>query len=122
MERGTATLGIMVAEKFLKKRKITMTTRAMVSIISNGTSCTEERMVWVRSVRIATLTDEGSEAWSTGNSFLMRSATVIMLAPGWRWMFMMTAGERSIHAACLTFSALSITVATSERRIGAPSL
>src|SRR5439155_25448992 len=104
MERGTATLGIMVAEKFLRKRKITMTTSAMVSISSNCTSCTEARMVWVRSVRIATLTDEGSEAWSTGNSFLIRSATVIMLALGWRWMFMLTAGDTSIHVACLTFS------------------
>ena len=38
----------------------------------------------VRSVRIVTLTDGGSEAWSCGSSFLIRSTTSMMLAPGWR--------------------------------------
>ncbi len=31
-------------------------------------------------------------ACSCGSSVLMRSTTAMMLAPGWRWMFTMTAG------------------------------
>ena len=52
----------------------------------------------------------------------MRSTTLMMLAPGWRWMFTMTAGLSFIQAACFTFSAPSITSATSARRTGAPFL
>ncbi len=48
----------------------------------------------------------------------MRSTTAMMLAPGWRWTFTMTAGWRSIHAACCEFSAASTMVATSEARTG----
>src|SRR5260370_1159609 len=48
MERGTATLGMTVAETLRRKRKITSTTSTTVSIISNCTSATEARMVVVR--------------------------------------------------------------------------
>ena len=77
-------------------------------------------MVVVRSVRMSTFTAEGSDARSWGRSALIRSTTAMMLAPGWRWMFMMTAGTRFIQAACFTFSAPSTTAATSESRTGAP--
>jgi hypothetical protein len=50
----------------------------------------------------------------------MRSTTSMTLAPGWRWMFRITAGPSFIHAACCTFSASSTTSATSESRTGAP--
>ena len=50
----------------------------------------------------------------------MRSTTWMMLAPGWRWMLRMTAGALFIQAACLTFSASSITFATSDSITGAP--
>jgi hypothetical protein len=93
-----------------------------VSISSISTSRTEARIVVVRSVRIETFTAEGSDALSCGSSVLIRSTTAMMLAPGWRWMFRMTAGTRFIQAACFTFSAPSTTVATSRRRTGAPSL
>ena len=56
-------------------------------------------MVVVRSVRICTFTAIGNEACSWGKSFLIRSTTLMMLAPGWRWMLTITAGVRFIHAA-----------------------
>ena len=98
-ESGTATLGMVVAEKFLRNKNTTITTSPMASINSNSTSFTEARIVVVRSVRICTLTALGKEACSCGSSFLIRSTTSIMLAPGCRWTFMITAGVRFIHAA-----------------------
>ena len=65
-ESGTATLGITVAEKLRRKRKITITTRPTVSISSNCTSLTEARMVVVRSVSTCTLMDCGSDAFNCG--------------------------------------------------------
>ena len=117
-DSGTATLGMMVAERLRRNRKITITTSPMVSISSNCTSATEARMVLVRSVRIFTCTDEGSEACSCGSSALMRSTTAMMLAPGCRWMLTITAGVSFIHAAWRTFSISSTTVATSLTRTG----
>ncbi len=101
---------------------MTMTTRAMVRIRVNCTSFTEARIVVVRSVRVVISMEEGSEALSWGRSRLMRSTTAMMLAPGWRWMFTMTAGCSFIHAASLTFSTPSMTLATSDMRTGAPFL
>ena len=77
-------------------------------------------MVLVRSVRMVTWTDLGSVAVSCGSSALMRSTTEMMLAPGCRWMFMITAGVSFIQAAWRMFSASSITVATSVILTGAP--
>ena len=51
---------------------------------------------------------------------LMRSTTSMTLAPGWRWTFTMTAGVAFIQAPSLSFSAPSITLATSASRTGAP--
>src|ERR1700757_1461830 len=91
-DSGTATLGMMVAERLRRKRKITVTTSAMVSISSNSTSRTEARMVFVRSVSTVSLTDAGRVAWSLGISSSILSTTWMVLAPGWRWMLTMTAG------------------------------
>src|ERR1700690_2799527 len=121
-ERGTAMLGMTVAEKLLRNRKITMTTRAMVSIRENSTSRTDARMVVVRSEMMETWIEAGSEARRSGSTFSVRSTTLMMLVPGWRWMFRITAGVGPTQAACFTFSALSTTWATSERRTGDPFL
>ena len=91
-ERGTATLGMIVADRLRRKRKITSTTRATASISSNCTSLTEARMVVVRSVSTETWTAGGRELCSWGSSFLMRSTTSMTLAPGCRWMLRITAG------------------------------
>ncbi len=119
MESGTATLGMTVAESFPRNRKITITTSATVSTSSNCTSWTDARMVVVRSVSTCTSTPAGSDAVSCGRRLVMRSTTPMMLAPGWRWMLTSTAGSAFIHAACCTFSASSITSATSMTRTGA---
>ncbi len=99
---------------------MTITTSAMVSSSSNCTSATDARIVLVRSVRIRTSIEAGSVEVSCGSSALIRSTTVMMFAPGWRWMFRMTAGVVSIHAACRTFSTSSTTFATSVSLTGAP--
>ena len=91
-----------------------------MSINSNSTSFTDARMVVVRSVRTDTFTAAGRVLCSRGSSFWMLSTTWMMLAPGCRWMLTITAGWSFIHAACFTFSAPSITVATSESTTGAP--
>ena len=121
-ESGTATLGMMVARSLRRKTKMTVTTSATARSNSTCTSCTDARMVTVRSVSTATSIAAGSAAWSCGSCRLMRSTTSMTLAPGCRWMLRITAGTSFIHAARRTFSALSTTSATSDRNTGAPFL
>ena len=119
-DSGTATLGMIVADGLRRNRKITITTKAMVSMSSNCTSRTDARMVSVRSVRMVVWIDEGSELKSCGRTALMLSTTWMMFAPGWRWTLTTTAGTSFIQAASLLFSTPSTTSATSESRTGAP--
>ena len=121
-ESGTATLGMRVALALRRKTKITSTTRTTASSSSNMTSCTEARIVTVRSVTSCTSTEAGSAAVSEGRRLFTRSTTSITLAPGWRCTLTMIAGVVFIHAASFAFSAPSVTSATSESRIGAPFL
>ena len=81
-ESGTAMLGITVAERLRRNRKITMTTSATAKINSNWTSFTEARMVVVRSESNATSTELGKDARSCGMIFLIRSTTSMTFAPG----------------------------------------
>src|ERR1017187_166859 len=83
-DNGTATLGIMVAERLRRKRKITMTTSAMVSINSNSTSLTDDWMLVVMSVNVTTLMEAGRFASSCGKICSIRLTTVMVFAPGWR--------------------------------------
>src|SRR5881396_458135 len=99
IEMGTATLGMIVADRLRRNRNMTITTRAIVRISVNSTSATEARMVAVRSVSVVISIADGREALSWGSKRLMRSTTVMMLAPGCRWMLTMTAGLSFIHAA-----------------------
>ena len=119
-DSGTATLGIMVADRLRKNKNITITTKPTDNSNSNSTSCTEARMVWVRSVRMVTLTAGGSVDCNAGNSCLMRSTTSMTFAPGWRWTLIISASDSLPHAASLLFSAPSTTLATSAKRTGAP--
>ena len=121
-ESGTAMLGMMVAARLRRNRNITITTSATVSINSNCTSDTEARMVLVRSVRMLTWMALGSVAVRVGSSVLIRSTTEMMLAPGCRWMFMITAGTWFIQAAWRMFSASSLILAMSLNLTGAPFL
>src|SRR6202045_2953652 len=90
-DSGTVTAGMMVAQKLRRKRKITVTTSATVSINVNCTSATDARMVWVRSEMTETLTAAGIEASSTGIIALTRPTVSMTLAPGWRWIARMFA-------------------------------
>ena len=119
-DSGTATLGMTVAATLRRNRKMIITTSATASRSSNCTSRTDARMVTVRSVSSTTSTAAGIAAESCGSRRLMRSATSITLAPGWRWMLTMTAADSLAHAARRVFSAASTTSATSTRRTGAP--
>src|ERR1700728_4447513 len=112
-DKGTAMLGMIVAANVRKNTKITMTTSAIQSMSSNSTSLTEARTVVVRSVSTDILMMGGMVARSFGNSALMLSTTLMMFAPGWRWMLTMTAGTLFIQAESWVFSTPSITVATS---------
>src|SRR6202040_3863394 len=58
-DSGTARLGITVAHIVRRKMKMTMTTRRMVSIIVNCTSCTAARTTSERSDTRSTLTEGG---------------------------------------------------------------
>ena len=78
---GTVTPGMTVAQKFLKNRKMTMTTRAIVSSSVNSTSCTDAWMVWVRSTIVSTLMDGGTEARACGINLLTLLTVSMTFAP-----------------------------------------
>ena len=117
---GRATLGITVAQNLRRKTKITITTSATASTSVICTSRTDARIVSVRSVRMAILTEVGEIERSRGSNALTRLAVSMMLAPGWRWMSTMTAGRPSTQPPRRTFSTLSITSPTSRMRMGTP--
>ena len=121
-DNGTATLGMSVAGTLRRKTKITITTSATASKSSNSTSCTDERIVTVRSVRSSTSTAAGSEALRRGSNSLTLSTTSMTLVPGCRWMLRMIAGVLFAHAASREFSAPSTASAMSDTRTGAPFL
>ena len=137
-DRGTATLGMTVAANVRRNRKMTSTTRAIVSISSNCTSSTEARIVTVRSVRIDDFDggrqvaaevrqapldvvddldnvgarlplDVHDDGRRQSGPSRLRDRTVASLAS--------SLGE-PIQAACRRFSTSSITVATSESNTG----
>jgi hypothetical protein len=111
---------MMVAQKFLRNRKITITTSATVRTSVNWTSATEARMVAVRSAAIVTLTAGGTDACNLGSSALIRSTVSMTLAPGTRWTARMTAGCLPYQPASRSFSGASIAVPMSRIRTGEP--
>ena len=82
IDMGSARLGMIVAERLRKKRKMTSTTSTIASIRVNLTSPTDSRMDVERSNRISRLTDAGITARKVGNSFLMESTTSTVFVPG----------------------------------------
>ncbi len=119
-DSGTATDGITVAHSRRRNTKITATTRQMVSTRVNCTSCTEARMVTVRSENTSSFTSAGSMPCRPGRIWRMFCTVLTMLAPGWRRTSSSTAGLPSAQAAIWSFSTPSTTLATSRRRTGAP--
>ena len=88
-------------------------------------------MLVVMSVMVVTLMPVGRLASSCGRIFWMELTTVMVFAPGWRWMLRITAGvsvgpedpfDCPIQAACLVFSTPFTTLAMSFTNTGAPLL
>lgn len=118
-DSGTTTLGITVAVRLRRNRNVTSTTSPTASSISNCTSATESRMVWVRSATTTRSSVAGIAARSCGSKAWMQSTTSITLAPGWRCTFSRMAGLSPTQAAWRMSSAPCTARATSDRRSGA---
>ena len=101
---GTVTLGMIVAHRLRRKTKITITTSATVSISVNCTSCTEARIVWVRSLMVEMWMVGGIASRSCGSAFWILSTVSMTLAPGWpkitRKMPFLPSAQASCLASC----------------------
>ena len=115
---GTDIAGITVPQSVRRKRRMTPTTRAIVSSNVFCTSATLARIVCVRSDTIWILSDGGSEASSCGSAFLMASTVAMTLAPDWRWTAMMMAGSVFIQPARFTSCGPTMARPTSRTRTG----
>src|SRR3984885_6805032 len=65
-DRGTAILGMAVAQMLRRKKKTTRITRTMERTSVSCTSFTEARIVTERSCAMAILIDGGMEGWRRG--------------------------------------------------------
>ena len=119
-DSGTATLGMKVAHRVRRNRKITTITSAIVSSMVNCTSCTAARVTSERSETRSTCTEGGIDWRSCGISALTRSTRSNVLAPGALLMAMPSAGRLLNHAPMRVLSTESNTSPTSFRRTGAP--
>ena len=86
IENGSARLGITVADRLRRNRKITITTRPSVSSMVNCTSLYDSRMVSERSYRTSMFTEAGISERNVGIRFFTALVTSMVLVPGWRWM------------------------------------
>ncbi len=84
MESGSARLGMMVAERLRKNRKITRMTRKTVTSRVNLTSETDSRMELERSYMTLSSTAPGSCWRKLGSWARMLLTTSMVLVPGWR--------------------------------------
>src|SRR5207244_2622958 len=79
---GSATLGIIVAERFRRNRKITRTTRMIAISRVNFTSWTEARIDWERSYKVSNRIDAGICAMNVGMRRFTSSTTATVFVPG----------------------------------------
>ena len=91
-EMGTATLGINVARTFRRKTNTTRITSSTDTISVSSTSCTEARMVVVRSIATPKWMDWGMAARRNGSRARMWSTVSMMLAFGCRQTMTSTEG------------------------------
>src|ERR1700737_987103 len=120
MDSGTEMLGITVAHALRKKRKITITTSATVSMSVNSISWTEARIVIVRSEVMSRVAAGGIEARSSGRMALMLSTVLMMLGPGGGGIDIFAGGLPLAEPELRMSSIPSVTLATSLKRTGAP--
>ncbi len=119
-EIGTAMLGMKVARPLRRNRNTTMITSATEMSSVRSTSCSEARMVVVRSEAIRILIAAGIDALSTGSIALMRSTVSMMLASGCLKMISRMAGWPSAMPALRRSSTESTTVPRLDSSTGAP--
>src|ERR1700730_15443924 len=86
IDMGSAMLGIAVADRFRKNRKITRITRTNARNKVNFTSSTDERIETERSYRVSMDTDGGITARKVGRKWGMESTPSTVLVRGCRWM------------------------------------
>src|ERR1700733_13145677 len=84
MDMGSAKLGINVAERFRRNRKITRITNAMARNNMNFTSATELRMDSDASYKVAISIEGGMIARNCGSNCFTASTTSTVLVRGWR--------------------------------------
>src|SRR3954469_6055622 len=123
-DMGSAMLGMMVAERFRRNRKMTSTTSMTVSLSVNLTSSTEARIDCERSYKTSTWTDAGISDFIESITARMEFTTLTVFVPGWRkterLMERVAVSGVMSHAAVLSFSTLSTTAPKSLSRTGAP--
>ena len=118
MDMGSARLGMIVAEMFRRKMKMTITTSATVSSRVCSTSETDLRMDCERSNSTSKFTDAGIRSRNCGSNRRTLSTTATVFAPGWRCTAKITALVLLYQAAALSFCTLSSTLPNSCRRTG----
>src|SRR2546428_5831963 len=91
IEKGRARLGIAVADRLRRNRKITRTTRKSVRRSVNLTSLTEASIETDRSYRTLSETEAGSSLRKVGRRERTVWATATVFVPGWRWIARMMA-------------------------------
>ena len=120
-ETGTATAGISVARTLRRNAKTTRVTSTTEMTSVRSTSCSEARMVELRSRTTSRSMVAGMEARSWGISSRTRSTVSMMLAPGWRKITRTIAGFLFDSPVLRTSSTESTTPATSVSRTGRPA-
>ena len=119
-DTGTATVGMSAARGVRRKANTTSVTRITEMISDISTSCSEARMVGVRSRTTALLIAAGNEAWTCGNAARTLSTVAMTFAPGLRKTTTSTAGWPLESPPARRSSTESRTSATSESCSGAP--
>ncbi len=119
-DSGSATPAISVARIERRNSSTTSVTSTTLRTSVNCTSWTEARMVTVRSLTTARSTPAGIERLSFGISARIWLTTSITLAPGCRWISMMTAGVPWYQPPVRSFSSPSTMLATSPIVTGEP--
>ena len=116
---GTVMLAMNVGQNRRRNRKMTITTSAMLSSSENCTSCTEARIVVVRSLISVSLIDGGIHFLSCGSTARMRSTVSITLASACLKMMTSTARLVPDQPATRAFSVPSMARPSALSRMGA---
>jgi hypothetical protein len=119
-ETGSESVGMAVATKRRRNRKITSTTSTMVPNMVSVTSCSASRIDTERSFSVVMRTDCGSCARKPGSAARTESTTLTVFASVWRRTARLIEVSPLTLAEVFTVSKLSSTCATSRRRTGLP--